>query len=101
MVATPRKDRYQLMKAGYQLAAACELCGGIENLVIDHIIPLVQGILAHEGDTNTGSHRLREKRVKDAPFELVRGIIAPVFLQWISAHICIPLMSKYGTGRQQ
>jgi 5-methylcytosine-specific restriction endonuclease McrA len=43
MVATPRKDRYQLMKAGYQMAATCELCGSIESLVIDHIIPLVQG----------------------------------------------------------
>ena len=55
--------------------------------------PLI--ILAHEGGTNTGCHSLREKRVKDAPFELVRGIIAPVFPQWICAHICIPLMSKY------
>jgi hypothetical protein len=28
-------------------------------------------------------------------FELVRGILVPVFPQWISAHICIPLMSQY------
>ena len=26
----------------------------------------------------------------------MRGTSAPVFPQWISAHICIPLMSRYG-----
>jgi hypothetical protein len=28
-------------------------------------------------------------------FELVEDILVPVFPQWISAHICIPLMSQY------
>lgn len=43
MSITQRKDRYQLTKAGYQMADACELCQSTKNLVIDHIIPLSQG----------------------------------------------------------
>jgi 5-methylcytosine-specific restriction endonuclease McrA len=40
---TQRKDCYQLRKAGYQMADACELCQGTDNLVIDHRIALSQG----------------------------------------------------------
>jgi 5-methylcytosine-specific restriction endonuclease McrA len=43
MSVTPRKDRYQLMAAGYQMAPARELCGSTRHLVIDHIIPLPHG----------------------------------------------------------
>ena len=44
MSAAPyRRDRYQLIEDGYQMAAACELCEGTKNLVIDHRIPLSQG----------------------------------------------------------
>ncbi len=38
-----RKDRYAILKAGYEPAEECELCGSTENLVIDHIIALSQG----------------------------------------------------------
>jgi hypothetical protein len=37
-------------------------------------------ILAHKGSTNTGYHRLREKRVEDAPFEL-REASLPLFFR--------------------
>jgi 5-methylcytosine-specific restriction enzyme A len=43
MNTTPRKDRYSLMRAGYRMAPACELCQRTENLVIDHIVALSQG----------------------------------------------------------
>lgn len=40
---TRRQDCYALMRAGYQMANACELCQSTQSLVIDHIIPLAQG----------------------------------------------------------
>src|SRR5437763_6397359 len=43
MSVTPRVDNYRLMRAGYRMANACELCGNEDNLVIDHIIPLSRG----------------------------------------------------------
>lgn len=44
MSAEPyRRDRYQLMGDGYQMATACELCQSTKKLVIDHIIPLSRG----------------------------------------------------------
>ena|SRR6266566_368157 len=43
MSITPRIDNYRLMRAGYRMAEVCELCGNVENLVIDHIIPLSRG----------------------------------------------------------
>ena len=33
-------------------------------------------------------------------FELARGILVPVFLQWMSAHICTLLVSQYAADRR-